>query len=685
MARDLLLEVGTEEMPADFMAPVRKDFLEIIKNLFDKNRLTYKDCHVYSTPRRLVLYVSGLVEIQNDKKEVVRGPAREIAFDEKGEPTKAALGFSRGQGMEVDELIERDGYLYDEKMIEGKKTGEILPAIIVRALKDINFPKSMRWGDLDLRFIRPIRWLVFLFGREQLNINLGGVDSGRVSYGHRFLSNSPINIDGADKYFDLLREEFVIVDQTRRKELILDQIEELDIKGGSAVINPELLQEVTELVEFPTAFYGEFSDEFLELPEEVLITSMQEHQRYFPVVDDNHDLLSYFIGIRDGSEKYIEEVIHGNEMVLRARLADARFFFEADREVSFEERQEKLKEIVYQEKLGSMFEKVMRVKKLALRIGKGLKLNDEQLEIIERAAELCKNDLVTEMVNEFAKLQGVMGREYALLNGEKEEVAAAIFEHYQPRNADDSLPSTEYGQILSIADKLETITGHFSIGMIPTGSQDPFALRRQSTGIVKIIMEKDLNLKLSNIINWSMSLFNKEEKNLFQKIKDFLLQRLINILEERNIRYDIINAVVAVNNDNINDLLKRAEAVMDIREEDPVLFEKLVHGLLRARNLAAEGNCSPELNVDLLQVGVEKELYRKFKELKELIINSFVQKKYRRGLKYLVKLKEPIDNYLDNTVVMVEDEEIRKNRLTLLQNISSILEPVMDIETITLD
>lgn len=682
MAKDLLLEVGTEEMPANFMSSVRKDFLDKAKESFNKNRLEYKNCKVHSTPRRLVLYISDLAEIQQDEKEIVRGPGEDIAFDDTGNPTKAALGFAGGQDVEVDDLVTRDGYLYAEKIIKGKETSKILPSLVTKLLKKLSFPKSMRWGNQDLRFIRPVRWLVLLFGEEQLKFKLGGVESGKISYGHRFLSESEVVVNNAKNYFTLLNEECVIVDQNRRKEIILKQIEKLNV-NGSVLLEAELLEEVVELIEYPTVFYGTFSDDFLELPEEVLITSMQEHQRYFPVVDDNNCLLPYFVGVRDGGIEHIDEVIKGNEMVIRARLADARFFFEEDRKISIEERQEKLKEIVYQEKLGSMYDKMQRVKNLAVKIANGLKMKTEKIDIIKRAAELCKNDLVTEMVNEFAKLQGIMGREYARLNGEKDEVAVAIFEHYQPRFAGDTLPHTDFGQVLSIADKMDNISGHFSVGMIPTGSQDPFALRRQAAGVVKIIIEKSLNIRLSDLINWSIDVFN--DIKLFQEIKEFLLQRVINILEEKKIRYDIINAVMAVNNDDLNDLLARAEAVMNIRDDNPELFVNLIRGLVRAKNLATKADDSVKLNVDILETGVEKDLYLEFKKLEETILQNFNNRKYRTGLKQLVNLKEPVDNYLDNIVVMVDNREIRNNRLALLQKISDIVNPVMDINQITLD
>ncbi|AZO95027.1 glycine--tRNA ligase subunit beta [Halocella sp. SP3-1] len=685
MSRELLFEIGTEELPANYMSTVRKDFKNLTEKTFENKRLVFDDCQVYSTPRRLTLYMKGLTEKQENKSESLRGPAKSIAFDKAGKPTKAALGFARGQGVDIDELIIRDGYLYLERVIEGKKTVDILADVFLSIINKMNFPKAMRWGNSTERFIRPIRWLLLLFGEEKIDFSFAGIESDKKTYGHRFLTDKAITIDNPAEYFSKLEDAYIVVDHNKRKELILKQIKDLSLTEGNVLVDEELLSEVIELIEYPTTFFGSFEREYLKLPEEVLTTSMMEHQRYFPVVDKNDNLLPYFVFVRDGAEEYIDEVRYGNEMVLRARLADARFFYDEDLKLSPVDRREKLKDIVYQEKLGSMYDKVQRIKSIASKMAVSFELTAEQIDILKRAAELSKNDLVTEMVNEFSKLQGIVGKEYALVNEESREVAEAIFEQYLPRYAGDSLPETVYGQIISIADKIDSIVGHFSLGHIPSGSQDPFALRRQASGIVKIIIEKDLNLKLDTLISYTFEVMNKQDEKLLQEIKDFLVQRVNNILEEKGIRYDIIKAVIAVNNNDPVDLMDRAEAVMELREDNPALFIDLVRGLVRAKNLASKAEKEYNIDKGLLKENAELDLYKSYLEFSGEINTMFSQGNYLSGLKRFVELKAAIDNFLDNVIVMVEDEDIKNNRLALLQKVSALITGVMDIDSIALD
>jgi glycyl-tRNA synthetase beta chain len=685
MAKDLLLEIGTEEMPANYMEGVRRDFRQLAAETFSQHRLSYTECQVFSTPRRITLYMTALNEMQEDRHVSVKGPAVTIGFDEEGNPTKAALGFARGQGVSVDELVTRDGYLYADKVTKGQQTEKVLTEILPSLIKKISFPKSMRWGDYDFRFIRPIKWLLALYGNEVVNFSLTGVTSGQNSRGHRFLVEEPLYINNPQEYFDKLKDGLVIVDHQKRREMVLEQTKELNLEKGKVLVEEELLNEVMELIEYPTVFYGSFDREFLKLPEEVLITSMAEHQRYFPVVDKEGKLLPYFVGVRDGIKEGIEEVKKGNEMVLKARLADARFFFEEDLKTGFDQRQEKLKEIVFQEKLGSMYDKVLRLEEISLKLAQLLNFNNEDLKIVKQAARLSKNDLVSEMVNEFDKLQGVMGREYALLNGEIQEVAVAIYEQYLPRYAGDKLPQTKYGQILSLADKLDNICCHFSLGHIPTGSQDPFALRRQAIGIVKIVLENNLGFNISELITTGLNALKIEDKDIYEKIKEFLLQRVNNILEDEGIRYDIIKAVISAEDEDLTEIMDRAKAIMELRDENPDLFVALVRGLVRASNLARQLEAEVELKQEYLQTAEEKELYNDYQELKGLISGKFNRGEYLEGLKSLVELKKPIDNFLDNVVVMVDDEALKNNRLALLKELTLLVKPVMDIDKITLD
>ncbi len=687
MTKTLLFEIGTEEMPAETMQKFRKDYLETALKIFDKNRLEFKNMDVYSTPRRLVLFVEDLLEKQPDKKETVRGPAVNIAFDDKGSPTKAGEGFARGQGVTVEDLKEKDGYLYAKKTEKGNDTVDILPSLLVEIVNKVPLPKAMRWANYDIEFIRPIKWLLALFGGQNIDIEIADVRSGNFSIGHRFLSDGQIKIEDVNNYFNKLEDAYIIVNQRKRRDLILKQIDDLNISGRT-VIRDKLLEEVVDLVEFPTAFKGEFSKSFLKLPQEVLITAMEKHQRYFPVKDNNDKLLNQFVGVRDGGENYLKEVIAGNEMVLRGRLADAEFFFAEDKKYGFENRLDDLKNIVFQQELGSVYNKVLKLEVIAEKIADELNWNRVDIELLKRAARLSKNDLATEMVNEFANLQGLMGKEYALLEGEDKKTAEAIFEQYMPRFAGDKLPQSKIGTVLSIAEKLFNLSGHFLIDNIPSGSQDPFALRRQATGLVRIILEHDISLDLKKMIEIGLKTVEIREDNrdkAFRELKSFIKQRLENYLSEQNIRYDIVNAVINVRDNNFVDLYKRAEALMEFRNENPDLFTDLIRGLVRAKNISSKLEKELNINEKLLKEKEEIKLYNSYREKEKEIKYDFNSSNYLNGFHTIVKLKEVIDEFLDNVMVMVEDDKIKNNRLSLLKKIADLMESVMDIDEIALD
>lgn len=687
MAENLIFEIGTEEMPAESMQVFRKDYLKTAENMFSKNNLEYEEMNVYSTPRRLVLFVKELEEKQKDNKEVVRGPAVNIAFDEGGNATKAGEGFARGQGVDVEDLVEKDGYLYAEKIEKGKRTDQILSDILKEIVKKVPLPKAMRWGSVKMEFIRPIKWLLSLYGSNEIELKIAEVESSNYSIGHRFLSSGKIRIDKADQYFDKLEEEYIIVKENKRREIIKKQIDKLDL-SGEALIEESLMDEVIDLVEYPTAFKGEFSKDYLDLPSEVLITAMQKHQRYFPVINSEGELQSEFVGVRDGGRDYLSEVISGNEMVLKGRLDDAQFFFAEDRKYGFLNRSEDIKNIVFQQELGSVYEKVQKLKKITATLAELLNYDQEIKEKAVRAAELCKNDLATEMVNEFANLQGIMGREYALLAGENQETAEAVFEHYLPRYAGDSLPKTDSGTMLSLAEKLFNLSSHFLLGNIPTGSQDPFALRRQATGLVRIILAKELTLDLEELIEKSMSIIaiNQDEKaKRLAELKEFIKQRLENLLSELNIRYDIINSVINVNDNDLLDIYKRAEKLMEFRSSNPELFVDLLRGLVRAKNISEKLDSKVKIEEGLLLEDEEKKLYEDFKIIQPEINSYFAKKEYQKGFYLLVDLKENIDEFLDNVMVMVDDDKLKKNRLSLLAEISELMTDVFDIEEIALD
>ncbi|MGM0437225.1 MAG: glycine--tRNA ligase subunit beta [Bacillota bacterium] len=685
MAEDFLLEIGTEEMPANDMNLIRQNFSKEAAELFSENRLEYKNLNVYSTPRRLTLYIEQLAEKQSDKKESVRGPAYDIAFDDEGNPTKAGEGFARGQGVEVEDLVVRNDYLYADKVEKGKKTSEILANIILDLMKNIDFPKAMRWGNIDFKFIRPIKWLLALFGTEKIDFEIAGVNSGRLSYGHRFLTDKGFEIDKPQNYFDILKDNYIIVDQKKRRKIIKEQINNLEEISGEVVFADNLLAEVVDLLEYPTAFCGSFSEEYLKIPEDVLITSMVEHQRYFPVRKKSGELDNLFVGVRDGNEEYLETVKKGNEMVLKARLADAQFFFEEDQKENFENLKNDLKDVVFKEELGTMYDKVLRLEKLSKKIADEYNLSEEKTNNLIRAAELSKNDLLTEMVNEFAKLQGIMGAEYADLAGENKEVVEGIREHYLPRFAGDKLPQTIIGSILSLTDKLDNITAHYGLGIKPSGSQDPFALRRQASSIVRIILDLRKNVKISKLIEYSLNILDIENNELLKEVKELLLQRLRNELEEMELRYDVINAAISIKNDDFVDLKDRAEAVMKVRKDNPELFVDLFRGLVRAKNLGNKADKKLEIDENLFETEEEKNLYKKYISLKEKIKNKYETGDYKTALKRLVEFKKPVDLFLDNVIVMVDNKKLRENRLALLQKVSKISEIFIDIDEIALD
>ena len=684
MAKNLIFEIGTEEMPAASMKQFRKDYLDTAEAIFENNNLEYENLNVFSTPRRLVLAVDKLSEKQKDNKEIVRGPAVNIAFDEEGNPTKAGEGFARGQGVEVEDLKEKDGYLYAEKVEKGKKTDIILSDILEKIVNKVPLPKAMRWGSVKMEFIRPIKWLLVLFGEETIDLEIAGIKSSNYSIGHRFLSQGKIRIDKAVNYYSDLEEASIIVDQDARRKIIKDQISELDL-SAEPVIKDSLLDEVVDLIEFPTAFKGTFSEEYLELPAEVLITAMEKHQRYFPVMTEDNKLKAEFIGVRDGGSDHLDEVISGNEMVLSGRLDDAQFFFAEDQKYGFLNRSDDIQDIVFQKDIGSVYQKVEKLKKITAELAEVLDYDQEKAV---RAAALCKNDLATEMVNEFPNLQGLMGKEYALLEGEDKETAEAIFEHYLPRFADDKLPETDSGIALSMAEKLFNLSSHFLLGNIPTGSQDPFALRRQATGLLRIVLANEMSINIDQIIKSSMEIVDINLDNLdtaADDLKEFIKQRLDNLLSEEGIRYDIINAVIDINDDNLLDIYNRAVKLMEFRSENPELFVDLIRGLVRAKNLGEKQENKKELDAGLLVADEEKELYKAFNKREEEIKRFFASNQYPKGFYKLVELKEYIDAFLDNVMVMVDDKKVKNNRLALLTRISELMSEVMDIEEIALD
>ena len=683
--KKLLFEIGTEELPANYMPNILKDLKELARKKLQDARVPFTDVTVMGTPRRLAVLVSGVEETQTDSVEEFKGPAVNIAFKD-GEPTKAAQGFARGKGVDVKDLVVRDNYIYAVKHIQGRATAELLPNVLQEILTNIPFPNHMRWADFDFRFLRPIHWLVALFGAEVIPVSVTDIHSDRYTMGHRFLSNRKIEIPVADDYEKILEENFVIVDHDKRREMIRQQITGLAREeGGEIEIAADLLEEVNYLVEYPTPLCGKFEEKYLVLPEAAIITPMRDHQRYFPVRGKGCKLLNKFIAVRNGGKAFLDNVIHGNERVLRARLSDAEFFFNEDRKQKLEAYEEKIKTVVFQEGLGNMYDKSQRLVKLVEMIHFGQQ-SRVPLDDLKRAAKLSKCDLVTGMVTEFTELQGVMGREYALLDGEKADICEGIFEQYLPRFAGDILPKTELGQILSIADKVDNIVATFSRGKAPTGSQDPFALRRQALGIINILLESRKHMDMVKVVGASILLLKvpvEKIKELGKQIIDFIKLRFRNLLLEQKIRYDVIDAVLAdERNNDLYDLYLRAQALNEYVNGEKAA--DMIQAATRVNNLSSKAETVVPVNESLFKEEAEKELYAVVKKLDTEIIPLTVRYDYAGALNILSELNAPVNKFFDDVMVMDKDEAVKNNRLSLLCLVKDLVNCVGDLSKLVM-
>ena len=671
MSKDLLLEIGTEEVPAHVMPHLLADLKRLAGDMLAARRIAYESLRTIGTPRRSALLVTGLAERQEDVSTETRGPSVAIAFDAEGNPTKAGAGFARGQGIEPSALIQRDGYVYAAVHEKGAETAQLLTEMLPELIRAIPLPNSMRWGDLDFRFIRPIRWLVALYGTDVVPFTLANVTSGNTSRGHRTLAPQDFVIASPADYEAACEKAYIIVDPERRRAMICEQIVAVAKEcGGTAEITPDLLEEVLYLVEYPTALSGAFEEKYLALPAETVITPMRDHQRYFPVKAADGSLLPVFITVRNGGKEHLDVVAHGNERVLRARLADAQFFFDEDRKKSLAEHREKLRTVVFQQGLGSMYEKTERLMELVTAIVEDLAPDAAAYEAMEpdarRAAELSKADLVTGMVTEFTELQGIMGREYALLDGEKPEVARAIDEQYMPRFAGDELPQSDLGFALSVADKVDNIVGTFSQGRIPTGSQDPFALRRQALGLVLMLIERESGLLLGDLVEEACDLYDLD-MSLCQKMQvyvaDFIRLRLKNVLTERGVRYDVQEAVLT-DVDCVADVPVRAAYVERLLASDGA--DALVQSFVRVGNIAR----AAETGI------VDSALFAAQEEGALLSAYENAVTARAEGADPLAAeqaLAKAIDAFFDAVMVMDKDERVRANRLALLKAIDNYL------------
>lgn len=689
MSKTLLLEIGTEEIPAYAMPGIISQLKENAEKTFNELRISYENVKTMGTPRRVALMVEGLADTQADLSKENRGPAVNIAFDGEGNPTKAAQGFARGQKVDVNDLVVKDGYVYAMIHEVGGKTSELLSETLKGLVDGLSFPNNMHWANLDYKFIRPLRWLVALYGDQVVEFETAAVKSGRVSRGHRFLSEGDFEIPSADAYEKACEEQFIIVDHDRRRTMIRQQIEELaESKGGKAQIEEGLLEEVLYLVEYPTALCGTIDDKYLKLPAEAVITPMRDHQRYFPVLKDGK-LMPLFITVRNGGKEHLDVVQHGNERVLRARLEDAQFFFDEDRKKSLEQHGDKLKTVVFQEGLGSIYDKAGRLEALAAYISDELQVSSEDKQNAIRAAKLAKADLVTGMVCEFTELQGIMGREYARLDGENEAVAVAIDEHYMPRGAGDGQPATVAGRIVSLADKIDNLVATFSRGLIPTGSQDPFALRRQALGIVNMLVEAGYHVSLQGIVNKALSELNIDESKwskLQNDVAEFMKLRLKNVLTDAGIRYDVIDAAF-VTVDDIYGVVLRAKALNEAVKPEEMI--QVIQGFNRAGNISRKAEAdklavAEAVQAELFQAEAEGVLFDEFKVAKAKMDNAMAKYDYLGAIAELSKLAAPIDGFFDSVMVMDKDEAVKANRLALLKQVDGLICQVADFSKIVL-
>ncbi|ABA87858.1 glycyl-tRNA synthetase, beta subunit [Syntrophotalea carbinolica DSM 2380] len=686
MSAELFLEIGTEEIPAGFLPTAMADLERLIRKELETGRIGFETVRTFATPRRLVLAVTGVASGQARQEVTASGPSVSVAFDADGNPTKAALGFARSNGVEVSDLERRETdkgeYLFVSKVVEGRPTGELLPEMLPRIIAAIPFKKSMRWKDLDIRFARPMHWIVALFDGQVVPFSYGNLTSGNLSYGHRFMAPDAFEVSSLEQYLVEAEKHFVIVDPVKRRQIISDQLAEVVGRcGGKLNPDDDLLDEVAFLVEYPAAVMGGFEDSYLQLPPELLITVMREHQRYFTVVDDSGKLLPRFITISNTRAEDLTVVQQGNERVLRARLSDAMFFWNEDRKVKLESRLDALKNVVYQAKLGTSYEKVMRFKTLAVELAQ--QQVPEVVELTERAASLAKCDLETGMVFEFTELQGVMGREYALLDGEDPRVARAIFEHYLPVQAGGELPGDDVGAFVSIADKIDSICGCFGVGLIPTGTADPFALRRSAIGILNIILDRGYRLSLPALVERSLGLLadklTRPATEVAADVLEFLRLRFFNMLTAQGLPNDVVDAVLSAAFEDPVDALQRVKGLASFREEGE--FEALAVTFKRVVNIV-KGGVDTSVDSALFEADCEAGLFDALQNVTGRFEQFVAEGAYLDALRTVGGLRSPVDALFEGVMVMSPDEAVKTNRLALLTAVARLFQGIADFSKI---
>ncbi|MFC4022765.1 glycine--tRNA ligase subunit beta [Oceanobacillus longus] len=689
MATDVLFEIGLEELPARFIDDAENQLLKKTTAWLKDLRISYDSIKSFSTPRRLAVLIKNMAEYQTTIEEEAKGPAIKIAKDENGEWSKAAIGFSRGQGKTTEDIFTKEvkgtTYIFVKKHIEGKPVQQLLPDF-KNIIESIQFGKNMRWASETFRYARPIRWLVALYGNEIIPFEITHVPTGNKTHGHRFLGGE-ITLELPSEYESSMAANYVVVNSKEREDLILKGIKELEEKHNFRIpVDGELLAEVRNLVEYPTVFMGSFEERFLKLPSEVLITSMKEHQRYFPVMSNKDQLLPYFIGVRNGNDHKLETVARGNEKVLRARLSDGEFFFEEDQKHSIAFYQEKLDRVVFQEKLGTISGKVKRIATITENIADLIGLSEIEKNKALRAAEISKFDLMTNMVNEFTELQGVIGEKYAVNFGEDTIVAQAVREHYLPKQANGNLPETVIGAIVSVADKMDTIVGCISVGLTPTGSQDPYGLRRQATGILRIMENRKWEISLEEILEIVTSIYRKTDIDQQSKEKvdgelnEFFKHRASFLLKEWKVEQDVIHSVLHNEIGKFDYTISKAKLLSDKRSDEA--FKSIQEALVRVLNLSDKAEKQNSIVPEHFATESEKELFHRYNQIKNDFFTYNQNKDATSALAALTKMAEPIHTFFDNNMVMADDEQTRNNRLALIRAISLLIKEFADLRLV---
>ena len=681
--RTLAFEIGTEEIPAFDLAGAVKQLSTMVPSLLDDAAIPHGAVKIFSSPRRLIVIAEEIPEATEEKNEVFKGPSAKIAFDVEGNPTKAAQGFARGKGVDPSSLVVEDGYVYARTHTPSVNVASLLSSVLNKIIHGLSWPRSQRWGVQSEYFTRPVRWIVALFGNEVIDFTFAGLVAGRTTYGHRFLAPGPFEVADADSLVDVVRSASVIPSEAEREQVIREGVAKAEAETGfTAVLHPKTLVEVINLAEYPTVLVGTFDEEFLKVPEEIIVDAMLVHQRYFPLYDKDGKLTNRFIVVSNGDPACAETIVDGNERVVRARLYDAKFFYDEDLKQPLESYVDHLGEVVFQEKLGTMLDKTNRIQRLADHLAEDAGLAGQDLSDVERAARLCKADLVTSAVVEFTSVQGVMGSYYAAASGETAQVAQAIEQHYRPRFAGDEAPDTVVGKIVAIADKLDTVCGLFAVGQGPTGSSDPFALRRSAIGIVAMLSGKDaVEVSLVAAIDAALASYAQQgiefdTDAVRRDVIEFFITRTKVMMRDAGNSIDAIDAVLSAGIQEPVELINRVSALEAARSEQPEVFEDLATAYARANNLC-DSKLGTEVNEGLLSE-VEQALVRAVCQAESNVASALENNNYAAALSELAALRKPIDLFFENTMVMDEDQALRENRLRLLNSFVAVFANVAD-------